>query len=152
MLSASDSLTALPTVRQKARTACCSAGYSGDKNHCCKQKREAYASRFALIDQVIFLGKRMCQVFKHVKHGGAFRGRQALFIKEVFAAENQHAISLLYAGGFNACQGIFMSRISLFASISREARSIGWVVFCIIHSLNSDNSLRRGRFGGKFSL
>jgi hypothetical protein len=45
------------------------------QNRCCKQKREAYASRFALIDQVIFLRKRMRQVFKHVKHGGAFRGR-----------------------------------------------------------------------------
>ena len=44
------------------------------QNRFCKQKREAYASRFALIDQVIFLGKRMRQVFEHVKHGGAFRG------------------------------------------------------------------------------
>jgi serine protease SohB len=32
-----------------------SVGYNADKNRCCKQKREASASRFALIDQVIFL-------------------------------------------------------------------------------------------------
>ena len=51
----------------------------------------------------------MCQVFKHVKHGGAFRGRQTLFIKEVFAAENQHAITLFHASGFNARQGVLMA-------------------------------------------
>lgn len=38
--------TVLPIARQKARIACCYAGCSADKSRCCKEKREADASRF----------------------------------------------------------------------------------------------------------
>ncbi|ABU76823.1 hypothetical protein ESA_01569 [Cronobacter sakazakii ATCC BAA-894] len=58
--------------------------------------------------QMIFLGKLMGQVFKHIKYRRGFCRRQPLFVHKIFAAKDEYAIFLLNVGGHHAGNIVFM--------------------------------------------
>jgi hypothetical protein len=110
------------------------------------------ASRFCLIDQMVFFRQLMRQIFEHIEHRGAFPGRQPLFIQKILAAEHQHPIALAYAGCFNAGQRVFMIANKLVCQLKQRLTIDRLLIGSISPLLKNLTSLRPTRPRGKFSL
>jgi hypothetical protein len=107
------------------------------KNRYCKSRKnsEAQASLIVLALQVVFLGQHVGKVFEHIEYRRAFRGRQALLIKEILSAKDQYTVLLLDVSRFNTVNKIFMFTND-FIGLNKERFTVNRLS-CRLHVVSS---------------